>query len=367
VGIFVSSGSVLEMEDVDLARTAARADGRRGVGLEVLDSVADVRNSRISSSALIHLLVAGDSQVTLTDTVLRETTGTRLGYAGWGMQISGDSRLSMTRGGTYDSAVVGAFITHGGHAEFHDTQITGTHRTRGIRNAVGILANDLATVTMEGGSITDNEGPGLVASRADVTVAGTTLLRNESAAVIGEGGAVVDLDSIDVADTRDGPEAGALGVVVQSNGFGTPTLRIQNASIGPHAAAGVWFSGPGSMTLEDSELEAGPGMARGGTLAHGNALFVSELASTTDNLLVTGNRFHGDGGLPVMLHHATGTFSDNVWESSGVHITQQACGELVPLTGVPGAVLDTCPDGNRLVDLSLGVPRFHLQDLPLDE
>jgi hypothetical protein len=58
---------------------------------------------------------------------------------------------------------------------------------------------------------------------------------------------------------------------------------------------------------------------------------------------------------------------DDVWDSSGVHVAQQACGALDPLTQVPGAVLDACPAGNRLVAPSFGAPPLTLHDLPLDE
>jgi hypothetical protein len=367
VGIFVSSGSVLEMDDVDLARTTARADERRGVGLEVLDSVADVRNSRITSSELINLLVAGDSLVTLIDTELRETTGTRSGYAGWGVQVSEGAHLTMTRGGVYDSAVVGLFVTRNATADLHEVNVTGTRRTRGVRAAPGVLLNGDGTATIEGGTISDNEGPGLVCYYTDASLTGTTLLRNEYAAVTAAEDSILTLDGIRVEDTREGPDGGAFGVITKSGPRGAPRLTVHDSIIGPHAVAGIWFGGPGSLNVEDSDIAVSPGTARGATRAHGNAIFANDTTADPADLHIAGNRFHGDGGIPVVLHHATGTFDANVWETDGVDVTQQACGDLVPLPSIPDATVEACPSGNRLVDLSFLVPQIYLRDVSPDE
>ena len=367
VGVFVGNGSELTLDDVDLAFTHARADGRRGVGLEVIDSVATVTGSRITGNQLINLLVAGDSQVDLIDTELRDTRGNTNGGAGWGVQASDGARLTMTGGGVYESAAVGVFLANGASGVLRDVEVADTYRLRGVRSAAGVMAYAGANVTIEGGTVRDNEGPGLAVYGADADVVDTTLVRNTYAAVAVHEAATVTIEGVRIEDTVQGADGGTLGILVESGAGGRPNVTVRDASIGPHSVAGVWITGPGSLTLEDSEISVGAGTPRGALLAHGNAVFATGIADDESALRVNRNRFHGEGGVPVLLHHATGVLGANAWETAPPHVVQQDCNAVDPASVSAEAIAETCRAGNRLVDLSYQVPALYLGELELDE
>jgi hypothetical protein len=349
----------------------------RGSGVSVWDgATATLDRVTIDSNPAHGLIVSGAaSSATVTETEIRNTYQTTAGLFGRGATVSRGGQLRLSTS-TLTGNVEAGVLAHGANSrvDLDRCVIEDTRRGRQGRLALGLGTAAHGTLHATDVEVRGTEGPGAYLyfdgfvrlERADLhdnTFAG--------AAVLGDG--ELALVESRVYDNMTDPDlGGGVGVIARSI-EGEPIIRIEGVRVESHTHAALWFDGPGSYTILDSNLTGGEGVPRGTTRLHGNAVvglrgIVAASGPHANGLYVAGNELSDSLGPAVLLDAAAMTQVENDWSGNATDVLQQRCEQTSPL--LPGDVADIpsvtlCPPGASLIDTSIVVPRYEPGDISL--
>ncbi|MFH1567480.1 MAG: right-handed parallel beta-helix repeat-containing protein, partial [Gemmatimonadota bacterium] len=229
-----------------------------------------------------------------------------------------------------------------------DTQVLRTGRSAETQIAVGLLVQNDAAASVEGGVLGSNEGPGLYVSHgAAATVTGATLSQNAGAGAVVYG-ATASFSRCTIEQTGTDASVGAgCGLYVDHVVFGAATVQVSKCTIADNQLAGIWVEGDGGSvavtgtTLANCAVEASRGL-------HGNGVMARDVCT---GLVLTGNQYSGNQGAQVLLEAANAVLSGSTYVSNGVlDFLQQGCTDpcVRPLTEADLAADGLSPDTHIL-------------------
>lgn len=345
-----TEGAELVLRD-GVIRDAAEGGAYEGLGIFGQEgatiTLERVRIERVRSTGLY--LVGPDVQVTVADVEVRDTIAEADGEHGEGAVVYEGAVLRGEGLRLIDNRVVGIGVNGAGStADLVDLHIEGTRAADDGGPSRGVEVTDGGVVSVEGGTIRDNDQIGAAAlgpdasltlldvliedqrprpdspegqggagigGGASITLDGVTLRRNPSVELlVAEGAATVD--GLTVEDPLPVEIDGvglARGVAVQSGGVLTADdVRIVGASdVG-------FFLEDGQATVTGGTIRGG--RAAGGSLTGGRGITVSIGASlVADGLSLDDNQevalLIGQEGATV--HWVGGAINNTLWDTSG--------------------------------------------------
>jgi len=326
----------------------ASAYGYAGPAVDVGDGASfDVNNITLDGNAGSGVLVDGVGTWALL--INAEVYGMVTALDGTGGQA-----LAVQNGGSLD---VSALIVDGHHGfgvgasgpdtylQLNATSIANTWMDAGSAAAPAVLVTNGATADLAQVWTGPTEGPGFAfLDGADVTCYGCDPDDSQFASVVVEG-ASATLTGCYI----DGAEAhadlgGGIGLYVSDDG-GPATVTLDGSWIVDAACTGVYLSGSGSYSINESEIQGGAAPLH----QCGDAV-VATGGIGVDELQLSGNTFHDAGRVGVLLHGSSATLSGNSYTKNEVDLAWQACdGVDEPVGYEEAAAAEMCPVDEYIV------------------
>ena len=357
IGLYLmGQGTTADLDNVVIRGTRPSPAGMDGTGVWVLDGAELTADACIlEDNTQFGLGVQGlDARADLGEVTIRDTNADDRGNYGYGVEVLGGAELVMEQCTLEDNTAAGMFVVAAGSsATLTDTTVQGTRRPATQTTGVGVIAQDRAHISLIGGSIGPQDGPGLLAiSEGEIQCTGCSLDASAFAGAVVWSG-VLTMEDASISGTRvDANEGGGIGIYA-SDVLGPSEVRLQRTHIRDSLYSALWIEGEGLYEIEDCELDGASGMALEypngeTTLLQGDAIYAAEVGAQWDGeagLLLSGNTIRGSARAGVLLDHSTATLEGNTFEDNGVDLVQQDwdCANAPP-TGVEEVpTTDLCP------------------------
>lgn len=342
-GILVSdTGSSAALRGVSIVGTVPDTRPASGRGLTAqFGGIVAADSCTIQGNRNVGVFADGDdTHIVLTDVLVLDTEPDEEGGGGRGIDVQNGAQLEAfgsTVDGNYESGVLVDTAT----VVLEDSVIRSTLRDWASESAIGLTAQVGAVVTATRTTIEGTEGPGIDVIASTLDCVACTIVNNQFAGAVLHGGTLTLTDSVVSGNAPSPVDGGGVGIFAY-NDPSTPVdshnLTVSQTTVGPHAYAAVWLAAPGDFTIEDSDLEGGPGVALTDWLSiHGNAVYAVDSEVT-----LRGNTLSSSSQATVLLHGSRATLDGNDWSAladglSSWDIVQQYCGETAPLLETDGA------------------------------
>lgn len=343
------AGTTLTVTDSALVHTLAQPDGKFGRGMELqTGATASITRTRIQYNRDVGVFSHG-ARVDMVDSLIADTQVNGALGAGRGFVADSGTTLHMKRCSILRNHEIGIVaISFDALVTLDDVTVTGTTTGAYLASAFGIVAKSHASIVANGLTVSDTEGPGLIAvDFASVVCRRCLITRN------GRAGVIIQTAEGDVSASTisaNGVAAEGVGVYVGEQGpLGRFTLR--DNVIEGHAEAAIWISGPGLYDIEGNTLSGAVGVPiRDDLNVHGNGVYADGGDwGEASQLVLADNRFAENVGVSVFLDGASAALDGNRFEDAGLGVLQQRCGSVAPPTGlaaVPSS--DICPAADAL-------------------
>lgn len=327
-GGLIALGAAVTLTDTTLSRT--------GIGEDVAYAVFVGGGTTLQADGLTldhnHFagLVAADAGtwVSLLRTRVSDTEAGADGRFGRGVWAIDGASLEADGLVVSASTEVGVHV-EGSDATLHGGSVTYTRRGSISTMAAGVVASSGARVVAEDLAVEGQEGPGFLASDSgSLRCDRCTVRDNRYAGVLVLGGAAELTDTEIHTNLADASEGGGVGVYLGPGGPDLPRLDMEGGVVSGHPYAAVWATSAGVYEIRDSTLDGGPGVAQGGVVLHGNAVFAGPGVGAWDGatgLRLAGNVLEGSGGPAVFLVEASVDLEGNQWADNTIDLVQQGC------------------------------------------
>ncbi len=299
------------------------------------------------------------TQVTLLDSVVRDTVPYRGGELGYGIFAMGQASLTVVGCELVGNHGAGLLASERGTTvTVHDTRIVRTSTGWGSKSATaaGLAAQFGASITATAVLAQDNEGPGLytvgTGTGAWLDCTGCSLLGNRfaGAVVIDEG--TLELRSSTIADTLQSADLGG-GVGVYATPVMDPlppTLHISDSLIADNPTTGVLLSGEGAYQLSGVTITGSEGIAHGAGVRCGDGIYASGVSAWDgiSGLLLEGSSLADNAGAGLFLDDAWAAIDGGSWSGNDpdLWVQGEAClSPRVEWSDVPNH--EICPEWDR--------------------
>ncbi len=296
------------------------------------------------------------TEVRLADTDIRGTRPDGGGAYGFGLDVSSGTQLSADGCLLDDNMTAGVLATDPGtHVALRNTIITGTTTTHGELGAVaiGLFAQEGASVSAPATLIQGNEGPGLYSiGTAQLACADCTLADNRFGGAVAIAGGVLELSSTSISGTVQSVDlGGGVGVYAAPQwDLDPPSLRITDSVLTDNLVAGAFIVGEGSYQLEDNTISGSLGVAHGLGTRCGDGVYAAGITAWdgTSGLLLDNNTIHDNTGAGLFLDDAAAVLTGNSWSDNDPDLLVQGEACLEPLDAYAEApTSDVCPTWDR--------------------
>ncbi len=253
---------------------------------------------------------------------------------GWGAYVGEDGELVLRAVDMNDNLGVGVL------AQGEGTSLSVAEGTR-VRNTgispsqigsvgLGIVAQDLAEISVQDSSLEMVEGPAILVSMdASATVTDTLLQDNQFAAVVVLG-ATLDLSGADIVGTTASANlGGGWGLWISNDPYGagkvTVTQSLIDGSGEGYCGIGVVGTGsePSSVAVSESVIRGMTGNPYGPTFFMGCGVFG---LSVCEGLVLSGNTYEDNSGPHIFLEGATASVSGETITTNGkLDVLQEFC------------------------------------------
>jgi len=364
----LGGGTTVHLADTVVQDTAPSPDGSGGLGIHVQEGATLVATGcTVEANTEVGVFAIEDATtVELVDTVVTDTAPRPDGDQGWGIGVQDGAALVATGCTVEESTGIGVFaVSEATNVQMVDTEVRDTRRGLVTGFALGVFAQEGATLALRSCAVSGTEGPGVYAVLgAHVSVTSTTLASNSFAgALVLE--ATVTLDDVTLTDTvPDAQWGGGFGVYATDH-FGPPSLTLTRSTLGPHPYAAVWLDGDGTYLLEDNDLSGSDPFDLRGRPIHGNAVFAERGVTAWDGttgLSLVGNRLHGVTDVAVLLDASSASLDGNTFEGNGVDVWQQRCDGVAQLVS-PEPDWVVCDGGTLLTDSATQFTTLYLPEV----
>ena len=341
--------TTVSIADTEITEGLALPDGRYGRGLDIENGAAvSVVRTRIQFNQDCGIFLHF-ATLDIFDSVISDTDLDGELRSGRGLSVDSDSTMHMARCEVARNHE-GGIIALGASTlvTLEDVSVTGTMSSPRYSGGLGVVADSRAEVVADGLTVSDSEGPGLLAlDLGSVECRRCTISGNGRAGVVVRNAAFSLTDSL-VVDNGDADEG--VGILVDDQAGAGPFV-VSDSVVDGHADAGVWIVGPGEYSIARTTLSGGAGVAiREGLLAHGNALYVDGGDWGASTLDIVDNTFSGNTGASVFLDGASASLAGNVYSDSGWGVLQQGCGSIAVPKGIESApTREICPAVDAMV------------------
>lgn len=381
VGAVALDGSTLSLFGCLVDSVTANGVAARGAGTALyLDSdaftdIAAGQNSGASSGIFVlegaslsaaEVAIAGthgfavaieDSAAEITGMHVTATQTARTGEA-TGVLISGKSTTSIDGLSIDESAGFGVVATGAGcDVALTDVTISGLALTPAYAEASGLLVQLGATLRVSDAHLTTIDGPALV-SLADgaLTCAACEVDTVKFAGGVADGGALTLTDSTVRNISPSSSSGGGVGVYAAGDVDGS-ALWVEHTEISDATLASVWVEGDATVTLLDSTFAAGKGLLlRPDLTIHGNAIFArgTTTAEGGAGVLIDACELTDAADAALLIDNGSVTLADTTWTDNRIDVVQQTCAAAaVPPSDLTGATTELCSGTDRL---SLSLP-----------
>ncbi len=321
----INQGAQVTLVDTVVRDTRPSLDGYGGLGVEVTAGAAiQVLGCEVSGNRDVGLGVRGTgSRLSIMDTVVRDTRPNEHGQSGDGIAAADGAQLGVDGCEVLDNAAAGILVAGAGtQAVIRDSIVSGTATDSDAELgmlATGLAAQQGAYVAATGLVVRENEGVGLSAGSPDtyLSCSGCQLRGNQFAAALVVDGGTLELLHSEIAGTSENVNlGGGVGIwAAEQAPWAPPALLVSDCTITDNLAAGAWLAGGGSYRLEDNRISGSAALPHGATTRCGDGVFAAavEAWDDVDGLLLSGNTVADNQGSGLFLDDAHALLSDNTW------------------------------------------------------
>ncbi len=348
----------IALVDTVVRDTQFEATGMLGVGIVAWQAQLTAEGCEVAGSDGYGVWATGaTADVSLRDTVVRDTRSHLDGTSGFGLAAGDGSKLDAERCSIIDNTSAGVIAADPGTlVSLANVRVEATRKGYGPRSmvAIGVGAEQGAVLTAEGLHVQDSEGPGVYASGpgSELICADCELADNAfaGAVTIGEG-------SLELIDTRisgtleDANLGGGVGVFgADQYTWGSPSLRVSGGTIEDNQVAGVYVAGEGLWRVEGSTIRASQALPHGAATRCGNGVYAAGTAAWDGDtgLWLAGNTLADNTGAGVFLNDASVMLDGNSWTDNEPDLLVQGEACLEPADDWSEApVREICPDWDQ--------------------
>ena len=275
----------------------------------------------------------------LQDTLIEKTLPDETGMNGYGLLLRNGAHLTMQGCEISENTAAGLVAAESGTSvTLHHTAIKSTYAPISdpdfVTAALGLVAQQFATIDATNVTISETEGPGIYASSSGhLSCTRCSVLNNEFAGAIAIAGTSLELTESLLEDTTESPNiGGGIGVYGAPHWGTAPTLTVTNTTIRNNPVAGVWLSGNGNYSLTNNIIHGGTGWSRTGQTWCGDAVYAQDgVTSWNDNpasgegqgLLLENNEIRDGLGAGLFLNNASATLNGNTYADNQTDLISQ--------------------------------------------
>ncbi len=274
---------------------------------------------------------------------------------GRGAEVLGGGALTLRGTRVYDNFETGILASDFSTAVTlaDRVEIDSNKRSTQLATAVGIVAQEQATLTATDLTVHNNDGLGVfIETAALASLESVTISQNKGAGLaLYDGKATLATTTI---DHTSGDSSLDLGVGILT--MRQSTLSVVGSTVTANRYAGAWLAGAtGRIDISSSTFSEHAKVSLGATSVSGNGIYASGRCS---DLSLRANTFSGNEGPHIFLNGAYATLAASTFSANGLEFVSQDCtcpasytvGELEGL-GLPDATttVELCPASDRLV------------------
>ncbi len=354
----MSPGTELSLRDTLIRGTLPIGNGENGIGLGGWDGAKlEVERCELVGNSFAGIYLQDPhTELSLSGCSVRDTKPTPGGEFGFGVQVKDASAAWLERCAIERSSKAGLVVSgRGSAAALRDCTITGTRAGSGVQGAtaIGLVAQEGATVTAAGLRVQDTEGPGVYSTLTGQLICeDCALLDNQfaGAAVYYEGSLEL-LDSTITGTTEGVDIGGGVGVyAAPRREREPPTLRIEDSIIADNRVAGAWLAGNGSYQIIGSSFSGSAGVPHGDNVRCGDGVY-ARLVKAWDGsagLLLQEDLLEDNSGAGLFLNNASALLDGNSWSNNDLDLLVQGEACLSPAEDWAEApTSEICPTWDR--------------------
>ncbi len=356
VGVVAAEpGTEVWLVDTTIRDTLPSGDDEAGFGIQVdSGAVLEARGCELAGNTWVGVAASdAHTEVTLLDTVIRDTQPGRSGEGGYGISVIEGAALEAEGCELTGNTAIGVAAIHPGTVvSLSDSSITDTRPGYGSRSAtaLGLSAQQGAHVSASRLLVQGNAGPGLLSwvDGAELSCTDCSLLDNAFAGAVVANEAALEIRSSTISSTLEGADlGGGVGIHAASVwGSTTPSLLVVDSTISDNLVAGTWLRGEGSYRIVDTTITGGIGVAHGATTRCGDGVFASGVPAWDGRtgLSIEGSTLSSNQGAGLFLDDASAWLDGNSWSSNDPDLLVQGEACLSPDEGwseVPSS--EICP------------------------
>jgi hypothetical protein len=344
MGILVyDPGTQVQLLDTVVGDTQLESDGDDGFGIEVRGGAAlAATNCDVARNTTLGIAAAeSGTEVALVDTMVRDTLPRADGLGGHGIEVSGGATLSVEGCDVVGNTAAGIVAMElGTRVALATSVISGTVPGFGelAMTAMGLVAQQGASVSATDVMAQDNEGPGLYSSLgAQLSCTGCRLRGNQVAGAVVVDGGLLEIEHSEIAGTLPGVNLdGGVGIfAAQQWDWEPPSLVVTDSAISDNLVAGAWLAGAGSYQLTGSHVTGTTAVPHGATTRCGDGVYARDVVAWDgiSGLWLSGNTLAANQGAGLFLDEAHALLVDNAWTGNDPDLWVQGDACLSPLDG----------------------------------
>jgi hypothetical protein len=253
---------------------------------------------------------------------IQKTTYDTMGRAAY---VTNGGSLTFKRTSVYDCYEVGILAegTQTSLALSDGTEISGVGLARVMGEALGVVLQKDAKLTMSDSSIEQNFGVGLyMASGSTASVESSEILGNRAAG-IATFSSTLSANGVSISNTTIGSN-NWMGVgIFMDNTDGASTITIAQSTLSDNYVCNVYIIKDGSFTMTDSAVTGAIAETTSSVSLMGQGLFADGVCS---DIVLTGSTFEGNEGVHIFLDDSNATLSTGTYVPRGSYdFVQQEC------------------------------------------
>ncbi len=359
VGIWADGlGTRITLQGTVVRDTGPNTSGEFGYGILVSGGATVItQGGEVVGNTRLGVGAEGSgTRVTLRDTAVRDTLPTDKREFGYGIEVNLGAVLVVEGGEVSGNTRMGLLAEGTGtQLAIRNASISGTISGPGEQGmtALGLDAQNGASVEAYGLVAQDNEGPGLYAYRADsLACTDCALLDNRFAGAVVVNDSELEIRSSTISGTRECANlGGGVGIfAAQQWSWGPPSLIVADSTITDNPTAGVWLSGEGRYQLSGANISGNTGIPHGAVLRCGDGVYAAgtDAWDGSTGLSLEGNTLSGNAGAGLFLDDGWARLGGNTWSDNAPDLFVQGEACLTPREDWDEApASEICPTWDR--------------------
>ena len=335
-----------------------RLESATGPGLLLYDSACDpCSNLEITAYGVGLRLEEGSANI--EGLLIPQMVGDPYGT---GLIATAGAELTLSDAEVHGARGAGIGIADDATATLREVWVEGTRVSTTMAVSAGLVV-DQATVAADGVTLEGNDGPGIYAFGAALTLDDLRLVDNAGAGLF-----VVDSQTTvsgDSAISGTGPQTSwgaGVGVIALWAG-GLNVVQLADLSITGSARSSVYLDGPGAYVLDHCTLEGGVSQ-ESTRRPWGNAVVAVGRPDAPVQVLMVNNTLSDSPGGAVFLQRAQATLLGNTVADNTPDVVQQVCVDTEPIDCPTGWACEVCPSWDyafEALDLYLYFPTLEVE------